>query len=84
MTQVRVIFVMHLFALRTLNPKSTQQRLPIKIPKLVTLRGELVTWGVGAPGKARAGEGKSRTQPHRKHPRRGLMSPWLTLLGSHY
>lgn len=39
--------MMHLFALRTLNLKSTQQKLPIKIPKPVKLRGELVTWRGG-------------------------------------
>lgn len=54
--------MMHLFALLTLNLKSTQQRFLIKIPKLLRLSEDLVAWGVAAHGKARAGEGKSRTQ----------------------
>lgn len=59
--------MMHLFALRTLNLESSQQRFLIKILELVRLRDDLVAWGVGAYGKARAREGKSWTQPQRKY-----------------
>lgn len=50
---------MHLFALQTLNLKSTQQGLPTKILKLVKLSGELEIWGVCA-GKSESRGGKKR------------------------
>lgn len=53
------MILMHLFASRTLNLKSSQQRLPAEILKSVMLSGELVTWGVYV-GKSESRGGKKQ------------------------